>query len=68
MIKRKYSINKIIYENNGQKSFFESDNLFFKSINMSKKQRLINLCKVFKLKKIIISKYLPIKLLDIDKI
>ena len=68
MIKRQSSINKIIYENNGQKYFFGRDNLFFKSVNMPKKQRFTNLCKDFKLKKLIKNKFLPLKFLNIDKV
>ena len=68
MIKRQSSINKIIYENNGQKYFFGRDNLFFKSVNMPKKQRLTNLCKDFKLKKLVKNKFLPLKFLNIDKV
>ena len=68
MIKRKSSINKIFYENNGQKSFFGRDNLSFKSINMPKKQHFVNLCKDFKLKKIIKNKYFSLRFLNITKI
>ena len=52
MNQKKTSINKKIYEQNGQKSFFGRDNLSFKCINMEKKQRFNNICKHFKLKKL----------------
>jgi len=68
VIKRQSSINKIIYENNGQKYFFGRDNLFFKSVNMPKKQRLTNLCKDFKLKKLIKNKFLPLKFFDTKRL
>ena len=50
MIKKKYLLNKVMYEKNGQLSFFGRDNLSFKTVNMEKKQRFINLCTNFKLK------------------
>ena len=40
MIKTKNSINIIHIESNGQQSFFGRDNIFFKTINMPKKQHL----------------------------
>ena len=62
MIKRKYSVNKLLSEKNSQQIFFGRDNLQFKLINRSKKQNLYDICKDFKLKKFIknISIYLPI--------
>ena len=39
MIRKQSSIDKIIYEANGQKSFFGRDNLSFKTVNMSKKHQ-----------------------------
>ena len=51
MIKTKNSINIIHIESNGQQSFFGRDNIFFKTINMPKKQRFQNICCNFKLKK-----------------
>ena len=50
MIKTKNSINTIHIESNGQKSFFGRDNIFFKTVNMPKKQHLKNICCSFKLK------------------
>ena len=51
MIKTKNSINIIHIESNGQQLFFGRDNIFFKTINMPKKQRFQNICYNFKLKK-----------------
>ena len=51
-IKRKSSIEKKYYEITGQGILFGHDNLHFKSVNLPKKQRLINLCKKFSVKKI----------------
>ena len=49
-IKRKSSIDKKYYESIGQGLLFGHDNLHFKTVNLPKKQRLINLCKKFSLK------------------
>ena len=68
MIRKQSSIDKIIYEANGQKSFFGRDNLSFKTVNMSKKQRLDNICRYFKLKKLIKNIYLPLTIIKINKI
>ena len=56
VIRRKSSIDKKNYELSGQLSFFGRDNLDFKTVNLAKGQKLINLCRVFKLKKIILQK------------
>ena len=56
IIRRKSSIDKKNYELSGQLSFFGRDNLDFKTVNLAKGQKLINLCRVFKLKKIILQK------------
>ena len=53
MIKNKTSVKIINYENNGQLKFFGKDNLSFKTVNLSKKQRFDNICNIFKLKKIV---------------
>ena len=53
MIRSKYSLNKIIYEKNGQLSFFGRDNLYFKTINISKKQCFNNICRDYNLKKLV---------------
>ena len=49
-IKRKSSIDKKYYESIGQGLLFGHDNLHFKTVNLPKKQRLINLCKKFRVK------------------
>jgi len=49
MIKKK-TIQMIQIEKRGQKVFFGRDNIFFKTINMPKKQHLKNICCNFKLK------------------
>ena len=65
MIKNKYSFNKINYEENGQQSFFDRDNLFFKTVNMPKKQRFDNISKDFQLKKIIQNISLSLSIFEI---
>ena len=54
--RRKSSIDKKNYEISGQLSLFGKDNLDFKTVNLSKAHKYVNLCRVFKLKKIIIQK------------
>ena len=49
-IKRKSSKDKKYYESIGQGLLFGNDNLHFKTVNLPKKQRLINLCKKFSVK------------------
>ena len=49
-IRRKSSLNKKYYEKIGQGVLFGHDNLFFKTVNLPKKQRLTNLCKKFSVK------------------
>ena len=51
VIRRKSSIYKKIYELNGQKMMFGHDNIHFKTINLPAKQKYINLCSKFGLKK-----------------
>ena len=51
VIRRKYSLNKINYESNGQKIMFGRDNLIFKTVNLPNKQIFKNLCNKFKIKK-----------------
>ena len=50
MIKIQNSINTNYIERNGQQLFFGRDNIFFKTINMPKKQHFKNICCNFKLK------------------
>jgi len=54
--RHKSSINKKNYELSGQLSLFGRDNLDFKTVNLTKGQKFVNLCRVFKLKKIILQK------------
>ncbi len=49
-IRRKSSIDKQYYESIGQGILFGYDNLYFKTVNLPKKQRLKNLCKKFSIK------------------
>ena len=51
-IRRKSSLYKKYYEKIGQEVLFGHDNLLFKTVNLPKKQRLINLCKKFSVKPI----------------
>ena len=67
MIRRKYSIDKVNYELRGQIFFFGRDNLSFKVVNFPKKQRLVNICKDFKLKKIINNIFLPLSILKFNE-
>ena len=68
MVRSKSLKNITNYEKKGQKFFFGKDNLSFKTVNMHKKQHFDNICKEFKLKKIIKKIYLPIKIINIYKI
>tara|TARA_B000000441_G_C21610960_1_gene271676 strand:+ start:43 stop:246 length:204 start_codon:yes stop_codon:yes gene_type:complete len=52
-IRRKSSINIKYYESIGQELLFGHDNLQFKTVNLPKRKRLTNLCKKFRIKKII---------------
>ncbi len=52
VIRRKSSINKRLYELYGQETMFGYDNIHFKTVNLPKKQKFINLCSNFGLKKI----------------
>jgi len=65
-MKKKILINKYIYELNGQISMYDCDNLSFKTISMPKRQHFNNICKNFKLKKLIkgINLFLPIIYID----
>ena len=65
-IKRKSSIEKKYYENTGQGMLFGHDNLHFKAVNLPKKQRLINLCKKFSLKKITTNNSLFIRVINLS--
>ena len=50
-MKKKFSKDNFIYDENGQTLMFGHDNLEFKTINMPKKQNFDNICRNFKLKK-----------------
>ena len=65
-IKRKSSIEKKYYEITGQGMLFGHDNLHFKAVNLPKKQRLINLCKKFSLKKITTNNSLFIRVINLS--
>ena len=65
VIRHKSSIDKKNYEISGQLSLFGRDNLDFKTVNLSKVQKYVNLCRIFKLKKILIQKKVFIILLEI---
>jgi len=58
VIRSKSSIDKKNYELSGQLSLFGRDNLYLKTVNLPKAQKYVNLCRIFKLKKIIIYKEL----------
>ena len=65
VIRRKSSIDKKNYEISGQLSLFGRDNLDFKTVNLSKAHKYVNLCGIFKLKKIIIQKKVFLIFLEI---
>ena len=65
-IRRKSSIEKKYYETIGQGLLFGHDNLRFKTVNLPKKQRLINLCKKFSLKKITKNNPLFIRVINLS--
>ena len=65
VIRRKSSIDKKNYEISGQLSLFGRDNLDFKTVNLTKGQKFVNLCRVFKLKKIILQKKILLSFFDI---
>ena len=65
VIRRKSSIDKKNYELSGQLTLFRRDNLDFKTVNLAKGQKLVNLCKVFKLKKITLQKKMLLSFFEI---
>ena len=65
-IRRKSSIYKKYYESIGQGMLFGHDNICFKTINFSKKQRLKDLCKNFRLKQLVKSKSILIDLIILN--
>ena len=66
VIRKKSSIDKRNYELSGQLSFFGRNNLYFKTVNLPKAQKYVNLCRIFKLKKIIIHKELFLSFIRIQ--
>ena len=65
VIRRKSSIDKKNYELSGQLTLFGRDNLDFKTVNLVKGQKFVNLCKVFKLKKITLQKKMHLSFFEI---
>jgi len=65
-IRRKSSLNKKYYESIGQGMLFGHDNIQFKTINLSKKQRLKNLCKKFRLKQLVKNKFILLDLIVLN--
>ncbi len=65
-IRRKSSIDKLYYESVGQGMLFGRDNIFFKTINLSKKQRFKNLCKKFNLKQLVKDKSIILDLIILN--
>ena len=65
VIRRKSSIYKKYYESFGQMFFFGKDNLKFKTVTLANAQRYVNLCKKFKLKKIILKKQTLLPFIEI---
>ena len=65
VIRHKSSIDKKKYELSEQLPLFGRDNLDFKTVNLVKGQKFINLCRVFKLKKIILQKKISISFFEI---
>ena len=64
-INRKSSIDKKNYELSGQLTLFGRDNLDFKTVNLVKGQKFVNLYKVFKLKKITFQKKMLLSFFEI---
>ena len=61
-IRRNFLLKKNNNNQSRQLSFFGYDNLSFKAINLSNRQRFDNLCNKFKLKKIITNTSLALAL------
>ena len=66
VIRRKSSINKKYYESIGQGMLFGHDNIYFKTINLSKKQRFTNLCRNFFLKQLVKKKSVVLNLIKLN--
>ena len=65
-IRRKSSIDKLYYESVGQGMLFGRDNIYFKTINLSKKQRFKNICKKFNLKQLVKDKSIILDLIILN--
>tara|TARA_Y100001936_G_C15829250_1_gene535903 strand:- start:312 stop:515 length:204 start_codon:yes stop_codon:yes gene_type:complete len=65
-IRRKSSIDKKNYERFGQRLLFGYDNLSFKTVNLPKKQRLINLSKEFSIKRIVQKKPILLSIIKLN--
>ena len=65
-IRRKFSLDKKYYESIGQVKLFGHDNLHFKTVNLPKKQRLINICQKFSVKLIIQINPILLKIIKIS--
>ena len=65
-VRRKSSIEKKYYESIGQGMLFGYDNIYFKTINLSKKQRFKNLCKKFRLKQPVKDKFILLDLIILN--
>ena len=66
VIRRKSSIFKKIYESNGQICMFGHDNVYFKTVNLPKRQRLKGLCPKFSLKKFYRAKTINLPTININ--
>ena len=64
--RRKSSIQKEYCESIGQGLLFGHDNIYFKTVNLPKKQRFTNLCKKFSIKLVIHSKSIYLKAITIS--
>ena len=64
-IRRKSSPDKKYYESIGQRKLFGHDNLYFKTVNLPKKQRLTNICQKFSVKLIIQTNPILLKVINI---
>ena len=65
-IRRKSSIQRKFFESIGQGSLFGHDNIHFKTVNLPKKQKLINICKKFSVKLIVSKNKFFLNLIEIN--
>ena len=65
MLEIKVNKNNLTNKKMEQMQFFGYDNLTFRTINLVNPQKLINICKFFRLKKIIKKKSLPLNCINI---